>query len=72
MIIKIYENLCKGIKGCGNCIEVCPKKLFINSGNLNKKGYILPKIVNPNQCIHCKKCELICPEMAISVLEESG
>lgn len=67
MEIKIDENLCKG---CQYCIEVCPKHIFKESKKLNKKGYLLPKIRNPNSCTFCKKCELICPEIAISVKKE--
>ena len=67
MKIKIEENLCKG---CGFCIEVCPKKIFKESNHLNQKGYTQPEIVNPDTCIFCKNCELICPEMAISVKKE--
>ncbi|NVM03677.1 MAG: ferredoxin family protein [Candidatus Helarchaeota archaeon] len=67
MKIIIEENLCKG---CGFCIEVCPEHIFKESDNLNKKGYTQPEIVNPDSCIFCKKCELICPEMAISVEKE--
>ncbi|MHA1380686.1 MAG: 4Fe-4S dicluster domain-containing protein [Candidatus Helarchaeota archaeon] len=67
MIIKIEKNLCKG---CGYCIEVCPKQIFQESNNRNKKGYMQPEIQNPETCIFCKKCELICPEMAITIEKE--
>ena len=67
MKIKIDQNLCKG---CGYCIEVCPKQIFKDSVNLNKKGYKQPEIQTPNECINCKKCELICPEMAITLIKE--
>ena len=67
MKIKIKENLCKG---CGFCVEVCPKEIFKESNNLSKKGYKIPEIQNQNSCINCKKCELICPEMAIDIEKE--
>ncbi|MHA1491186.1 MAG: 4Fe-4S dicluster domain-containing protein [Promethearchaeota archaeon] len=67
MTLKIEENLCKG---CAYCIEICPKQIFKEGVNLNKKGYVLPEIQNIDDCIFCKKCELICPEMAITVEKE--
>ena len=67
MKIKIEENLCKG---CGFCIEICPEHIFKESKNINKKGYMLPEIQNSDSCISCKKCELICPEIAINVEKE--
>ncbi len=70
MKITIDEKLCKG---CGFCMEVCPKGIFKESNSLNKKGYEQPEVVNPESCINCKKCELICPEMAINIkTDEEG
>ncbi len=65
LLIKIEEDFCKG---CGYCIEICPKKIFSESAKRNKRGYTLPAIQNIEECLCCKKCELICPEMAISVI----
>ena len=67
MTIQILEDYCKG---CGYCIEICPKKVLVESNILNKKGYFLPKVDNEASCTLCKQCELICPEMAITVEEE--
>ncbi|MFX1310934.1 MAG: ferredoxin family protein [Promethearchaeota archaeon] len=64
MVIKIEKEFCKG---CGYCIEICPKHVFKESNKLNKRGYLIPEINDTDSCIFCKKCELICPEMCISV-----
>jgi len=72
MTIKIVEDLCKGVNGCGFCIEVCPQNIFNEGDKLNLRGYVIPKIVNVNICLFCKKCELICPEMAINVIKEGN
>jgi formate hydrogenlyase subunit 6/NADH:ubiquinone oxidoreductase subunit I len=40
------------------------------SNHLNSKGYVTPEVFNMKECINCKKCELICPEMAITIQNE--
>ena len=67
MTIKILNEYCKG---CGYCIEICPKNILIESNVMNKKGYFVPDLMNEESCTHCKRCELICPEMAINIEEE--
>ncbi|MHA1269002.1 MAG: 4Fe-4S dicluster domain-containing protein [Candidatus Helarchaeota archaeon] len=67
MKISIDEEFCKGTNSCGYCIMICPKGIFEKSSKMNKRGYLLPIVKNNDSCINCKKCELICPEMAISV-----
>lgn len=65
--IKIKKGYCKG---CGFCVEICPKNILKQNNKKNNKGYIIPEIMNIEECIACKNCELICPEMAITVIEE--
>ncbi|TXT64679.1 MAG: hypothetical protein BAJALOKI3v1_180042 [Promethearchaeota archaeon] len=65
--IKIKEEYCKG---CGFCVEICPKSVLKQNSKSNAKGFILPEVINREECIFCKKCELICPEMAISIINE--
>ncbi|MFX1339220.1 MAG: ferredoxin family protein [Promethearchaeota archaeon] len=67
MKFKVVEEYCKG---CGYCINICPKKILRESNHLNSKGYVIPEILDLDECINCKKCELICPEMAITVEKE--
>ena len=67
MRISIKREYCKG---CEYCIEICPECIFKESDTLNERGYKVPTITNSDNCIHCKKCELICPEMAIEVEKE--
>ncbi|MFH1784052.1 MAG: 4Fe-4S binding protein [bacterium] len=58
----IIKNRCKG---CGFCIEYCPKKILKNSGEFNEKGYHYPVVIDEGVCVNCKVCEDICPEFAI-------
>ncbi|NLD38654.1 MAG: ferredoxin family protein [Desulfatiglans sp.] len=60
--VVIIEERCKG---CGYCIEFCPRSVLAFSKGFNKKGYHLPVAQNPNECVNCHYCEIICPEFAI-------
>jgi len=68
MEIRINKEFCKG---CGYCIEYCPKKVYELSDELNGKGYRVPAIVRPEDCSECGLCELYCPEFAI-ILKKSA
>ena len=57
-------------KGCGFCVEYCPKKVLEMSDEFNVKGYHPPIPVHEDQCVGCDLCELICPEFAIYVLRD--
>ncbi len=52
-------------KGCGYCIEFCPKKVLEFSKDFNQKGYHPPEVRKPDDCVNCHYCEIICPEFAI-------
>jgi 2-oxoglutarate ferredoxin oxidoreductase subunit delta len=59
-------------KGCGWCVEFCPRDVLEVSDEINSKGYHPPEAVRPEVCVSCGLCELLCPEFAIYVLEEEG
>ena len=62
--IHIIKERCKG---CSFCVEYCPKDVFEMSEEFNTKGYHPPKITNPDDCVECHLCEMLCPEFAIYV-----
>ncbi len=69
-VVHIISDRCKG---CGFCIEYCPREVLGESVVFNAKGYHPPEVVKPDACVNCGLCELICPEFAIfSVLEEEA
>lgn len=61
-------------KGCGMCIEFCPRQVLQLSERANTKGYYLPGIAEgkENSCVHCEFCSLVCPEFAIYAIEASA
>ncbi len=66
--IKIIEELCKG---CGFCVEFCPRHVFEESDELSEKGVRMPKIRDEEACAGCGLCAMLCPEIAL-FLEEEG
>jgi len=52
-------------KGCGFCIAFCPKKVLVFSKEYNEKGYHIPLVKNPQDCIGCNLCGFYCPDFAI-------
>lgn len=58
----IIEDRCKG---CGFCVEYCPKDVLVLSERFNRKGYHPPEVVKEGECVNCNLCEMICPDFAI-------
>lgn len=61
MSLKVLVNRCKG---CGICVEFCPKKV------LTVNQYEKVEVVNEPACIQCRQCELRCPDFAIFVKKQ--
>lgn len=63
--ITVNKELCKG---CGVCISVCPVKILdFDNSDVNSKGYHPMKSMDPDKCIACANCGLMCPDAAITV-----
>ena len=67
--IHILEDRCKG---CGYCIEYCPKGVLEFSTKFNTKGYHPPAVKEKDLCVNCHYCEVLCPEFAIYSVEENA
>ena len=57
-------------KGCGLCIAACPNQVLAFSGELNKSGYDVVHMENPEACVGCSFCAQTCPDIAIDVYRE--
>ncbi len=62
--IVIDSYMCKG---CHICIDQCPENVLEVSQSRNAKGYLMPVASRIDDCITCMLCELICPDLAITV-----
>ena len=64
--IKIFEDICKG---CLLCANACRFGVLVKSQVRGKQGYLLPEVVNADNCKACHMCEMTCPDMAIEIFE---
>ena len=56
-------------KGCGLCVNFCPKNVLEISKQVNAKGYFPAYQARPEDCITCAICCNICPDVAITISE---
>ncbi|MBP7792707.1 MAG: 4Fe-4S dicluster domain-containing protein [Candidatus Goldbacteria bacterium] len=64
--IIIDEERCKG---CLICVHQCAKKEIQISDKINKSGYNVVEFKNSGQCNACALCAIVCPDVAIEVIE---
>ena len=64
MNVCIEDQVCKG---CGICVSTCPKKVLAISARRNAKGANVVEQTDPQNCVKCKTCQDVCPDLAIWV-----
>ena len=52
-------------KGCGLCIDFCPRSVLEFSTNTNAKGHRYPVVIATGKCSNCQMCQLVCSDFAI-------
>ncbi|HNQ28994.1 MAG: 2-oxoglutarate-acceptor oxidoreductase subunit OorD [Methanoregulaceae archaeon PtaB.Bin009] len=78
MRLVIDERRCKG---CNLCTLVCPYRIFTPGTQPNARGIVVPVLDRPERCANCRlqalygrtlcgMCQMICPDQAISWVEE--
>ncbi len=55
-------------KGCGLCVDACPKGLIaLAHDKINKKGHHPAEITDQDACVACAACAMMCPDCIIKV-----
>jgi 2-oxoglutarate ferredoxin oxidoreductase subunit delta len=55
-------------KGCGLCVNVCPKQILaLDTSTTNRKGYHPAMVTDQSKCIACASCAKMCPDSIITV-----
>jgi 2-oxoglutarate ferredoxin oxidoreductase subunit delta len=64
--ITISSEWCKG---CHICVEVCPRHVLAVDHTVFRHGFHPVVVAKPQDCTACLQCELLCPDLAIEVVE---
>ena len=55
-------------KGCGLCVDACPKHLLkLATDKINKMGHHPVEMTDEKACIGCAFCATMCPDCIITV-----
>ncbi|SIN80985.1 4Fe-4S dicluster domain-containing protein [Halodesulfovibrio marinisediminis] len=68
MANKVHVIDIKRCKACGLCVDKCPKKVLAIGTQINAQGYNYIVQENPENCVNCDICGIVCPDMAVGVI----
>ena len=58
-------------KSRGLCVDACPKQVLAIGKEINEQGYNYVERVQPDKCVRCNICGIVCPDIAIGVVVEN-
>jgi 2-oxoglutarate ferredoxin oxidoreductase subunit delta len=64
--LKVDRERCKA---CYLCQQVCPKNVFDRETAFNARGYQPICAARPQDCIGCKSCTIVCPDVVFELYE---
>ena len=67
--VVIIDDRCKG---CGFCVEYCPKDVLVMSEASTERDITRPRSSRDGECVNCNLCEMICPDFAIYCVAATG
>ncbi len=67
MKVVVHPERCKG---CLLCVENCPAHVFRLSTSFNQSGYHFVEPQLQQNCTGCRRCVIICPDVAIELYQE--
>jgi len=65
-MVKIVVNA-ERCKGCGLCVEVCPKGVLRISPTFNSLGTHFVEVADEAACTGCRRCAIICPDVVFEL-----
>jgi 2-oxoglutarate ferredoxin oxidoreductase subunit delta len=65
--VTVQKESCKG---CGLCVQACPKDCLSLGKRFNAQGYAYVKWDKNAKCTGCAFCAELCPDMALRVYRE--
>lgn len=69
-LVEVAVETCKG---CGLCVHYCPMKcLAIKEDDTNSFGLHYVYTADPDKCIGCANCAVMCPDGALTVYKQSN
>jgi len=55
-------------KGCGLCVDICPKHVLeLDTATVNRLGYHPVELTDAAACTSCALCARICPDAVFTV-----
>ena len=65
--IEINHTWCKG---CRICVEICRRTVLGLAADVSHRGFRPITVEKIENCTGCRLCELLCPDLAITVEKE--